>query len=77
MLEDLYAKLLRAPDLDSQRSLMRQYEKRAISDEMHLGITLWWYKINPHRSYVQGWKIAPSHYLNQQLDNVWLDKSMM
>ncbi len=37
-------------------------------------ITLWWYKINPHRSYVKGWKIAPSHYLGQQLDQVWLDK---
>jgi peptide/nickel transport system substrate-binding protein len=77
VLEDLYGKLLRAPDLASQRKLMRQYEQRAISDEMHLGISLWWYKINPHRSYVRGWKIAPSHYLNQQLDNVWLDKSLM
>ena len=35
---------------------------------------MWWYKINPHRSYVKGWKIAPSHYLNQALDNIWLDK---
>jgi len=33
-----------------------------------------WYRIVPHRSYVKGWKISPSHYLNQQLDNIWLDK---
>ena len=42
-----------------------------------MGISLWWYKINPHRSYVKGWNIAPSHYLNQQLDNVWIDQSLM
>ncbi|HSS64793.1 MAG TPA: hypothetical protein VLS27_10175, partial [Gammaproteobacteria bacterium] len=60
-----------------QRELIRKYEKRALDEMAHIGVTLWWYKINPHRSYVKGWKIAPSHYLNQQLDNVWLDKSLM
>jgi peptide/nickel transport system substrate-binding protein len=76
-LEQIYDKLLKSGDEAEQRVLMRQYEKRAISDQAHIGVTLWWYKINPHRSYVKGWKIAPSHYLNQQLDNVWLDKSLM
>ena len=74
VLEDLYDKIARSPSPAEQRSLIRQYEKRALSDMAHIAITLWWYKINPHRSYVKGWKIAPSHYLNQQLDNVWLDK---
>ena len=74
MLEDLSDKIARSPSLVKQRSLIRQYEKRALSDKTHIAITLWWYKINPHRSYVKGWKVAPSHYLNQQLDNVWLDK---
>jgi peptide/nickel transport system substrate-binding protein len=26
------------------------------------------------RSYVKGWKISPSHYLNQDLANIWLEK---
>jgi len=26
------------------------------------------------RSYVKGSKVSPSHYLNQGLANVWLDK---
>ena len=73
-LEAIYDKLLKAGSEEEQRKLMRAYEKRAIDEQAHLGITLWWYKINPHRSYVKGWKIAPSHYLNQHLDNVWLDK---
>jgi peptide/nickel transport system substrate-binding protein len=73
-LEAMYDKLLKSPDQEEQRKLMREYETRALSEQAHMGITLWWYKINPHRSYVKGWKIAPSHYLNQHLDQVWLDK---
>ena len=73
-LEQIYDNLLRSGSEAEQRTLMRKYEKRALHDQAHMGVTLWWYKINPHRSYVKGWKIAPSHYLNQQLDNIWLDK---
>ena len=76
-LESLYEKLLKSTDESEQRALMRQYERRTLDEAAHFGTTLWWYKINPHRAYVKGWKIAPSHYLNQQLDNVWLDKSLM
>jgi len=77
VLEDLYDRLLRTGDEAGQREIIRNYERRALDEMAHIGVTLWWYKINPHRSYVKGWKIAPSHYLNQQLDNIWLDKSLM
>ncbi len=73
-LEGTYDKILKSGDESEQRRLIRQYETRSLSDQAHLGVTLWWYKINPHRSYVKGWSIAPSHYLNQSLDQVWLDK---
>ena len=74
MLEALHARLLRTPDVEEQRRLMRQFEQRAVSEMAHMGLTLWWYKINPHWAYVKGWKAGPSHYLNQHLDNVWLDR---
>ncbi len=74
VLEKIYDRLLRAETASDQRKIMREYENRAINEMAHLGITLWWYKINPHRSYVKGWKIAPSHYLNQSLDQIWLDR---
>ena len=74
LMEDLYDKMNREGDPKKVRQYMRQYEKQALDEQAHMGLTLWWYKINPHRSYVKGWKIAPSHYLNQSLDNVWLDK---
>ena len=65
--------MLKAETQDEQKPLLRKYEKRVLNDLASQAITLWWYKINPHRSYVKGWKIAPSHYLNQSLDNVWID----
>ncbi|MEK9671179.1 MAG: hypothetical protein VW268_01575 [Rhodospirillaceae bacterium] len=73
-LEDMYTSLLQTGDEKKQREMIRAFEQRVLSDQAHELITLWWYKINPHRSYVKGWKIAPSHYLNQHLDQVWLDK---
>ena len=76
-LDKMYEDMNQTDDEEKQRSIMRAYEKRVLDDEAHMFITLWWYRIIPHRSYVKGWTISPSHYLNQQLDNVWLDKSLM
>jgi len=76
-MDKLFDQMNRSNDPAEQRKLMRAYEKRALDEEGLQFVTLWWYKINPHRSYVKGWKIAPSHYLNQHLDNVWLDPDLM
>ena len=73
-IEAVYDKLARAGTFEEQRALMREYETMVLSDKATQAITLWWYKINPHRDYVKGWKIAPSHYLGQQLDQIWLDQ---
>src|SRR5205807_354106 len=71
---DLYQKMLRETDPSRQRALMREFEKYVLDDQAHAVFLLWWYRIVPHRSYVKGWKIGPSHYLNQDLGTVWLDK---
>src|SRR5436190_5764464 len=70
----LYDKMLREPDFDKQRALMRQFEKYVVDDQAHQIWIVWWNRIIPHRSYVKGWKISPSHYVNQNLETVWLDK---
>lgn len=74
-LEKIYNELLQTADVEKQKALIRRYEKRVLDDLASQMITMWWYKINPHRSYVKGWKIAPSHYLNQGLENIWLDQA--
>lgn len=73
-LEDLYGQMLKSGDPAKTRELMREFETHAISTEAKMLTSLWWNRISVHRSYVKGWKTSPSHYLNQHLDNVWLDK---
>ncbi len=51
---------------------MRELEKRTLDEQAHQFLTLWWQRIIPHRSNVKGWKIRPSHYINQDLGNEWL-----
>jgi peptide/nickel transport system substrate-binding protein len=35
---------------------------------------LWRYRIVLYRSYVKGFHVSPSHYVNQDLATIWLDK---
>jgi len=71
---DLYQKVLHEADPAKQRVVMREFEKYVLDTQAHEIVTPWWYRIIPHQSYVKGWKISPSHYINQDLATVWLDK---
>jgi peptide/nickel transport system substrate-binding protein len=71
---DLHEALLHETDPAQQRSKIREFEKYVLDTEAHMIMTPWWSRIIAHRSYVKGWKISPSHYLNQDLANFWLDK---
>ena len=71
---DLYEKMLHEPDPAKQRALMREFEKYVVDTQAHELPLTFWYRIVPYRSYVKGWKISPSHFLNQDLATIWLDK---
>ncbi len=71
---DLYQRMLHEGDPVQQRVRMRAFEKHALDDQVHNIMTLWWYRVVPHRSYVKGWKIGTSHFLNQDLATIWLDR---
>jgi peptide/nickel transport system substrate-binding protein len=71
---DIYNKMYHETDPAKQRVLMRAYEKRVVDTQAYEFPMLWWNRILPERSYMHGWKIGPSHYVNQDLANIWLDK---
>jgi len=73
-LVDLYQGMLHEQDPTKLRVKMREFETYALDTKVLTIMTPWWNRIIPHRSYVKGWKISPSHYLNQDLANIWLDK---
>jgi len=74
ILDDLYTKQSRAQDIEERKRYVREFEKRALDEEVHYIMTLQWHRIIPHSSKVHGWQITPSHYLNNQLDTVWLSQ---
>jgi peptide/nickel transport system substrate-binding protein len=69
---DLYNKMLHETDLTKQKADMWQFVKWVMDDQAHIAFLLWWNRLVPLRSYVNGWKISPSHYLNQDLSTIWL-----
>src|SRR6266568_4056104 len=64
---DLYEKMLRETDSTRLRALMRSFEKHVLDTQAHQSFLLWWYRSVPHHTYVKGWKVSTSHYLNQDL----------
>jgi peptide/nickel transport system substrate-binding protein len=72
VIDELYQKQARATDAEERKKYLRAFEKRLLDEEAHVIYTLQWHRIIPHNSKVKGWTITPSHYLNNQLDVVWL-----
>jgi peptide/nickel transport system substrate-binding protein len=69
----LYQKMLHATTMDEERTDVWHFVKWVMADQVHAAQLLWWYRIVPERSYVNGWHISPSHYINQDLSTIWLD----
>jgi peptide/nickel transport system substrate-binding protein len=71
-LDDLYVRQSRARTPEERSRLLREFERRLFDEEVHYATTLQWHRIVPHAAKVRGWTLTPSHYLNHQLDTVWL-----
>jgi peptide/nickel transport system substrate-binding protein len=70
---ELYEKVLHETDPTKQhQAMLALVEEQAT--EAHDPFLLWWYRRVPLRSYVHGWKISPSHYINQDLADIWLSE---
>jgi peptide/nickel transport system substrate-binding protein len=72
VLDDLFMRQSRATDPEERRRHLRSLERRLLDEEVHYFYTLQWHRIVPHSAKVRGFTVTPSHYLNQQLDTVWL-----
>ena len=72
VLDGLYDKQSLATNAKERLKLLRQFEKRVLDEQAYQFHILWWQRIIPHWAKVQGWKITPNHYVNQDLRDVWL-----
>jgi peptide/nickel transport system substrate-binding protein len=53
--------------------IVRQFERQALN-EANVVPLLWWNRIVVTSRRVKGWHMTPSHFLGQDLTDVWLDK---
>jgi peptide/nickel transport system substrate-binding protein len=72
-LDELYQKQSRTADTAERRRYVRDFERRLLDEEAHYIYTFQWHRIVAHSARVRGWTITPSHFLNNQLDTVWLE----
>ena len=70
-LDELYEKQARATDPKERYRLIREFEKHAL-EQAYIFPTIWWHRIIVNWKQMKGWEITPSHYLNQDLSDVWL-----
>jgi peptide/nickel transport system substrate-binding protein len=61
-------------DPAERKRLCHQFEKRVLDEMVYALPVLWRQRIVPHSAKYKGWKALPSHFLNQDLANVWLSK---
>jgi len=74
VLDELYLKQSMAMDPEERKKLCHQFQKRVL-DEMNYTIVLpWIQRIVLHTPRLKGWRALSSHFLNQDLANVWLEK---
>jgi len=72
-IDRLYDAQRGATDATARRALLRQLEERLLS-EAHFSPVFWGERITVLSKAVRGWHALPSHFLNQSLAEVWLDR---
>jgi peptide/nickel transport system substrate-binding protein len=62
-------------ELDKKKryAILREFEKQAL-EQAYTVPTIWWHRIIVHQKGMKGWHITPSHYVGQDLTDVWLDQ---
>jgi peptide/nickel transport system substrate-binding protein len=58
-------------DPRQRAKIVREFERQALTEAYAVPI-LWWNRIIANSAQLRGWAITPSHYLNQDLADVWL-----
>lgn len=72
-IDDMYAQQRRIADPAERTKLVREMERYALEQAYNVPL-LWWQRIIVNHKKIKGWHMTPSHYLWQDLVDVWLDQ---
>jgi peptide/nickel transport system substrate-binding protein len=73
LLDGLFVGQAVTTDPRKRAQMVRDFEKRALTEAYSVPF-LWWDRIVASSAHMKGWTLTPSHYLEQDLTDVWLDK---
>jgi peptide/nickel transport system substrate-binding protein len=60
-------------DPQKRTQIVRSFEEHALREAYTVPL-LWWNRLVAVDSFVKGWSITPSHFIGQDLTDVWLDR---
>ena len=60
-------------DQRDRAKIVRDFERHALTEAYTVPL-LWWNRIVITSSKLKGWDITPSHFIEQDLTNVWIDR---
>ena len=72
-LDALFIGQAMTPDERQRIKIVREFERQALTKAYTVPL-LWWNRIIVLSAKVKGWSITPSHFIGQDLANVWLDQ---
>ena len=72
-LDALYIGQAISTDPQQRAKMVRDFERHALTEAYAVPI-LWWDRIVVTSSSLKGWNMTPSHYIGQDLTDVWLEK---
>lgn len=69
----LYDKFKSAADPAAQKAVADDLQRAILTSAYSMPV-LWYNRIVAHTAEVKGWYVSPSHYIGQNLADIWLDK---
>jgi len=72
-LDALYIGQAISTDPQQRAKIVRDFERHALSDAYTVPL-LWWNRIVVSAEKFKGWNMSPSHYIGQDLSDVWLEE---
>jgi peptide/nickel transport system substrate-binding protein len=72
-LDALFVAQAMTTDPRERTRIVRAFERHALKEAYTVPL-LWWDRIVATSSKLKGWNITPSHFLGQDLTDVWIDK---
>lgn len=73
VLDALYVGQAISLDQRERVAIIRDFERRAMTEANAVPL-LWWNRIVVTSSRLKGWVMTPSHYIGQDLTDVWIDR---